>query len=115
LLPRAVGVRKAREMSITGEFIDAAEAHHLGLVNHVVKHDDLLPFTLELAGRVPPNATVGEMLNLYARGEDLSLTGALAAETTYSLGRSYDLEAFAAAGSATAARQREGKRDDASP
>jgi enoyl-CoA hydratase/carnithine racemase len=105
LLPRAVGVRKARQMSITGEFVDASEALRLGLVNHVVPHEQLLSFTLELAGRIPANAAVGEMLGLYARGEDMSVTGALAAETSHSLGRTYDLEAFTAAGSATAARQ----------
>jgi enoyl-CoA hydratase len=113
LLPRAVGVRRARQMSITGEFVDAAEALRLGLVNHVVPHEDLLPFTLELASRVPANAAVGEMLSLYARGEDMSLTGALAAETSHSLGRTYDLKAFTAAGSATAARMK-GVRDDES-
>jgi enoyl-CoA hydratase/carnithine racemase len=107
LLPRAVGVRKARQMSITGEFVDASEALRLGLVNHVVPHEDLLSFTLELAGRIPANAAVGEMLGLYARGEDMSVTNALAAETSHSLGRTYDLEAFTAAGSATAARQRD--------
>jgi enoyl-CoA hydratase len=107
LLPRAVGVRKARQMSITGEFVDAAEALRLGLVNHVVPHQQLLSFTLALAGRIPANAAVGEMLSLYARGEDMSVTGALAAETSHSLGRTYDLEAFTAAGSATAARQRD--------
>jgi enoyl-CoA hydratase len=106
LLPRAVGARKARQISITGEFVDAAEALRLGLVNHVVPHDDLMAFTLELAGRVPANAAVGEMLSLYARGEDMSLTDALAAETSHSLGRTYDLEAFTAAGSAATARQR---------
>ena len=41
LLPRAVGVRKAREMSITGNFVDAEEALRIGLVNHVVPHDEL--------------------------------------------------------------------------
>jgi enoyl-CoA hydratase/carnithine racemase len=111
LLPRAVGVRKARQMSITGQFVDATEALRLGLVNHVVPHDELLPFALELAGRIPRNAAVGEMLDLYARGEDMSLAGAIAAETAHSVGRKYDLEAFTAAGSATAARQ----RADASP
>ena len=51
LLPRAVGVRKAAEMSITGNFVDAAEALRLGLVNHVVPHDELLPFTRALVAR----------------------------------------------------------------
>jgi len=111
LLPRVVGVRKARQMSITGEFVDASEALRLGLVNHVVPHEDLMAFTLELANQVPANAAVGEMLSLYARGEDMSLTGALAAETSHSLGRTYDLQAFTAAGSAVAARQREASRE----
>ena len=42
LLPRAVGVRMATEMSITGNFVDAATAQRIGLVNHVVAHDELL-------------------------------------------------------------------------
>ena len=45
LLPQAIGVRRAREMSFTGNFVDAAEALALGLVNHVVPHDELIPFT----------------------------------------------------------------------
>jgi enoyl-CoA hydratase len=53
LLPRAVGVRKAREMSICRAFVDAAEALRIGLVNHVVPHEQLLPFTLDLAERIP--------------------------------------------------------------
>jgi enoyl-CoA hydratase len=108
LLPRAVGVRKARQLSITGEFIDASEALGLRLVNHVVSHRELMPFTLALASRVPANAAVGEMLGLYARGEDLATAAALAAETAHSVGRRYDLEAFTAAGSALAVQQREG-------
>ena len=49
LLPRAVGVRKAREMSITGNFVDAEEALRIGLVNHVVPHDELLARAVALA------------------------------------------------------------------
>lgn len=49
LLPQAIGVRRAREMSFTGNFMDAAEALQFGLVNHVVPHDELLPFTRQLA------------------------------------------------------------------
>jgi enoyl-CoA hydratase len=107
LLPRAVGVRKAREMSITGAFVDAAEALRIGLVNHVVPHEQLLSFSLGLANQIPGTPAVSEMLDLYARGQDMSLAAALALETSHSLGRKYDLAAFTAAGSQTAARQRE--------
>lgn len=41
LLPRAVGRRAALGMSLTGRFVDAAEARTLGLVNTVVAHDEL--------------------------------------------------------------------------
>ncbi|HWS92234.1 MAG TPA: enoyl-CoA hydratase, partial [Mycobacterium sp.] len=98
LLPRAVGVRKAREMSISGAFVDAAEALRIGLVNHVVPHEQLLPLALDLAGRVPATQAVAEMLDLYTHGEDLSLSAALALETFRSIGRKYDLAAFTAAG-----------------
>src|SRR5205823_5422224 len=49
LLPQAIGVRRAREMSYSGNFLDAAEALQFGLVNHVVAHDELLPFSRRLA------------------------------------------------------------------
>lgn len=49
LLPQAIGVRRAREMSWTGNFMLADEALHFGLVNHVVPHFDLMPFTRQLA------------------------------------------------------------------
>jgi enoyl-CoA hydratase len=110
LLPAAIGVRKAREMSITGGFVDAAEAQRIGLVNHVVAHDELLQFTLGLASRIPSNTAVTEMLSLYDRGQDLTLAAALSLETTSSIGRTYDLAAFTAAGSKTSASQREGQQ-----
>ena len=49
LLPQAVGVRRAREMSFTGNFMLADEALEYGLVNHVVPHDELIPFTRRIA------------------------------------------------------------------
>jgi enoyl-CoA hydratase len=55
LLPQAVGVRRAREMSLTGNFMDAEEALSFGLVNKVVAHDDLLPYTLSIAGDIAGN------------------------------------------------------------
>jgi enoyl-CoA hydratase len=58
LLPQAIGVRRAREMSFTGNFVDAAEALDLGLVNHVVPHAELIPFTRSLAGDIAGNDQV---------------------------------------------------------
>jgi enoyl-CoA hydratase len=49
LLPQAIGVRRAREMSFTGNFMDADEALGLGLVNRVVPHGELLDVTHRLA------------------------------------------------------------------
>jgi enoyl-CoA hydratase len=49
LLPQAIGVRRAREMSFTGNFMLAEEALQFGLVNHVVAHDELLAVTRRLA------------------------------------------------------------------
>jgi enoyl-CoA hydratase len=49
LLPQAVGVRRAREMSYTGNFMAADEALAFGLVNHVVSHEALIPAARRLA------------------------------------------------------------------
>ncbi len=108
LLPRAVGLRKAREMSITGNFLTAEEALRLRLVNHVVDHDDLLPFTRRLAGEIAETSAVGEVLDLYNRGEDLGLSGAFAAETAHVTGRHFDRAEFTRLGGLTAARQHDG-------
>jgi enoyl-CoA hydratase/carnithine racemase len=68
LLPQAIGVRRAREMSFTGNFIDATEALVLGLVNHVVPHEELIPFTRRLAADIAGNdkAAVRQMRTTYA-------------------------------------------------
>jgi enoyl-CoA hydratase len=41
-LPRAVGVRKAKELSLTGNYLNARDAEGLGLVNRVVPADQLM-------------------------------------------------------------------------
>jgi enoyl-CoA hydratase len=74
LLPQAVGVRRAREMSLTGNFLDAPTALTWGLVNHVVPHDELVPFCQRLAGDMVSNDPRGvrQMLATYAEGSLLS-------------------------------------------
>jgi enoyl-CoA hydratase len=44
-LPRLVGRGRALDMLISGEMIDSAEAHRIGLVNYVVPHEELLAFS----------------------------------------------------------------------
>ena len=56
-LPRLVGEAKALEMNLTGEPIDAYEAHRLGLANQVVPDQELfdtaLAWARKLAGQAP--------------------------------------------------------------
>lgn len=67
LLPQAIGVRRAREMSVTGNFMDATDALQFGLVNHVVPHAELLPFTRSIATDILGNDQPGvrRMLETY--------------------------------------------------
>jgi enoyl-CoA hydratase len=55
LLPEAVGLRRAREMSATGNFVDAATALAWGLVNRVVPHEELLRTAQQIAADVASN------------------------------------------------------------
>lgn len=59
LLPQAIGLRRAREMSFTGNFMLADEALTRGLVNHVVPHADLMPFSRQLAKDISGNDQLG--------------------------------------------------------
>jgi enoyl-CoA hydratase len=81
-LPRAVGLRKAKELSLTGNFIDAEEALRLGLVNHVVPHEELLPRTRQLAADIAAAdpVAVTRLLALYKRGDGATLEEAIAYE-----------------------------------
>lgn len=67
LLPQAIGVRRAREMSTTGNYVDAALALDWGLVNHVVAHDELLASCRALAADIVSNdqAGVRQILGTY--------------------------------------------------
>jgi len=51
-LTRAIGRKRAMEMLLTGEMIDAHTARDWGLVNHVVAPNELSAKTLELARKI---------------------------------------------------------------
>jgi enoyl-CoA hydratase len=92
LLPRAVGARKALEMSLTGDFIGAAEALRLGLVSHVVEHGTLLEESMKLAGRIASAdpVMVATTVALARRGAGLSSAAALYLEEESSEGWQLD-------------------------
>lgn len=82
LLPAAVGVRRARQLMLTGEPIDAATALQWGLVNEVVAHERLLPRALEIARAVAaadPHP-VRTTMTLLAAGEGAPTAHALGLE-----------------------------------
>jgi enoyl-CoA hydratase len=69
LLARSIGLPRAIEMSLTGNFVAADEALRLGLVNHVVPHEELLPFARGLAADIVSNDQTGvrRLLEHYRR------------------------------------------------
>ena len=54
-LPRIVGMAKAKELIFTGEMIDANEAYKIGLVNKVVKQEDLMDEAYNMANKILKN------------------------------------------------------------
>lgn len=82
LLPRRVGLARAKELVFTADVLEAVEAARIGLVNRVVPVAELEAQTLALARRIaegPPrvHATAKALLN---RSLDLDLDTSLAWE-----------------------------------
>jgi enoyl-CoA hydratase len=84
-LPRAVGLAFAKEMSLTGRPVGAAEALRVGLVNEVVPHDRLLPRAIELAVMIAScdEAALQAVLDLYDAGAGMSLADQLQLERSF--------------------------------
>ncbi|MFZ5591122.1 MAG: enoyl-CoA hydratase/isomerase family protein [Bacillota bacterium] len=51
-LPRKVGYHKAAELMLTGSLLDAQQAYELGIFNRLVEPEQLMPYVLELAGKL---------------------------------------------------------------
>ncbi len=50
--PLLCGVARAKELLMTGDLLSADEAYRLGLVNHVVPHDELMDKAMSFAQRL---------------------------------------------------------------
>ena len=57
-LPRMVGRKKALELLMTGDMIDAHEAERIGLVNRVVPHDRLEETVMDMARKISKKSPV---------------------------------------------------------
>ena len=81
-LPRAVGLMRARELSLTARFFSAREAWEMGLVNRVVPADKLREETISLAKTILDNSleSVAAIKHLYKRGFDKTLQEGLKME-----------------------------------
>lgn len=84
-LPRHVGRKRALEMILTGDPVDAATAERLGLVNAVVPAGELLDRAHELAGRVVRHAptAVAACLAAVTRGINVPIDEGLAVEAAW--------------------------------
>ena len=82
LLPRLVGLARARQMLLLGREIDGEQAADWGLVHAAVEDEELESATEELAGQLAESATIALGLTkwLMNRSLDLDVTDSLANE-----------------------------------
>ena len=84
-LPRLVGKGRALQLLLTGEMIDAAEAHRIGLVNRVVPAGELLDGARTLLRGIIAQGplAVAHCIEAVDRGLDMPLDDAIALEASY--------------------------------
>jgi enoyl-CoA hydratase len=85
-LPRAIGVRRAKEVILSGTPFSATEALEWGLANRVLPLPELLPEVLKVAQRIAANAPVA------VRQAKKSIDKA--SDLDRSNGYSYEIEAY---------------------
>lgn len=81
-LMRIVGVAKAKELVYRGNMIRADEAREIGLVNHVVPLDSLIPEATKMAAQIAGNSVMGVQMSKVAinKGRNADLDTGLGIE-----------------------------------
>jgi enoyl-CoA hydratase len=89
-LSRTIGLYRAKELSLSGNFLDAQTAYEWGLVNRVVAPEDLMPSTMKLASDMAsiPVETLSTYKDIIDRGFDLPFGQAM--ELEHSLSRAHN-------------------------
>ena len=84
LLPRLVGLHKAKELAFFGDILSAKEAAELGLVNRVVADGELDDFVADWANRLAegPPLALQQSKRMLSNALSLSLSEALAWEAS---------------------------------
>jgi 2-(1,2-epoxy-1,2-dihydrophenyl)acetyl-CoA isomerase len=79
LLPRLVGLHKAKELALLGDMLDAKEAERIGIVNRVVPDAQLDAFVADWAGRLAAGPPLALQMSkrMLTMGLSMSLSEAL--------------------------------------
>ena len=83
ILPRLIGLHRAKQLCLTGDIISAHEAADLGLVNRVVEQDELDKVVQEVVDRLlaGPPVALALIKRLLNEGGELTMAQALATES----------------------------------
>lgn len=92
-LSRLIGIYRAKELSLTGNFLDAETAERWGLVNRVVSPEALLPTALKLAADMAsmPAKAQQDYKRLINDGFAMNFGAGLAHETAFSGARNKEV------------------------
>jgi enoyl-CoA hydratase/carnithine racemase len=74
ILPRLIGLHRAKELCLAGDLIDADEAVRIGLVNRLTPAADLDQAVADLIARVTQGAPIAQLLTKRLLNEGLQMT-----------------------------------------
>ena len=88
VLPRVIGVQKAKELIYTGRLVGAEEAEKIGLFNCVVPAESLMDEVMKLAGRLAkgPSYAIRMCKRIINMGLDMDLNNLLSLESVIQTG-----------------------------